>query len=464
MKNTKNQISKIIAYYILIVCLAFAALFVLATPALADTALSVQVEINGETTAVKDYSNEELSALPQTQLKYSSLDATSSPVVILAEGVTLDKLLQSLGIPVADVSSVHLKSSDGWQRSFSAAEYLRTTRYYYSGIVDGYDTTSTDPPEFAPDTDKTKQTVATMLALKSYEGRLESEPKAGSMTSDYGIRFCFGQTAITDSVMLNYGRHINKIVFELDDSTTYTPPEGGSAGDDSTKPTSKDGLAEEIENEGLKADTLTITVGYYGGTYYTKKVFNLAELQALPHVKQVYSYLDNMPAVCLDSAVGVRLTDIMDAAGIDVNSIQSFNFYCTDVARTWYMSTTKEYLLDTERFYYPNLPEHWDYDEAVATAGATADKVPVDTIIAWQDNWRRFATKADFDQMTDSTRFRLLFGQSDVKTPTGSRSAKWIHTIAVTLGGTPPAGITLDASALQLEVGSEISGECHAED
>ena len=450
----KQKIQKYIIYLVSL-CMALFIVFTGSIPALADTALSVQVTKSGKTVTVKEYSFEELNKLPSVQLSYSSLDAMSSPVKILAEGITVNNLLQALDIPVSDVVSMRLSSSDGWQHSFSSEEYLNSSRYYYNGIVDGYDTESGDPPEFIADTDQNKQQVPIVLALKSYEGRFENEPQSGSLTENNGIRFCFGQVAITDKVMLDYGKHINKIVFELNDSTDYVLSDGDSVVTDDSSPVSENGVVEEIDTQGLAADTLTITVGYYGGNYYTKKVFTLKELQAMDQVKQVYSYIDNMPAVCLDSAVGVRLTDIMDAAGIDVNSIQSYHFYCTDIARTWYLTLPKDYLLDTMRFYYPNLPAHWDYDEAVATIGATDGAIPVDTIIAWQDNWRRFATEPNFDQMTGTTCFRLLFGQTDVKTPTSSRSAKWIHTIAVTLGGTPPAGITLDESALDLEVGSE---------
>ena len=451
----KKQKSPKYISYLVSLCMALIIVFTGSIPALADTALSVQVAKSGKTVTVKEYSIEELSKLPSLQLSYSSLDAMSSPVKILAEGITVNNILKALEIPVSDVVSINLSSSDGWQHSFSSEEYLNSSRYCYEGIVDGYDTESSDPPEFISGTDQNRQQVPIVLALKSYEGRFETEPQPESLTESNGIRFCFGQIAITDKVMLDYGKHIKKITFELKDSADYVLPDGGSVVADDSFPVSENGIAEEIDNQGLAADTLTITVGYYGGNYYTKKVFTLEELQSMDQVKQVYSYIDNMPAVCLDSAVGVCLTDIMDAAGIDINSIQSFHFYCTDIARTWYLTLPKDYLLDTMRFYYPNLPYHWDYDEAVATVGATDGAIPVDTIIAWQDNWRRFATEPDFDQMTGTTRFRLLFGQTDVKTPTSSRSAKWVHTIAVTLGGTPPAGITLDESALDLEVGSE---------
>ena len=64
-------------------------------------------------------------------------------------------------------------------------------------------------------------------------------------------------------------------------------------------------------------------------------------------LQQIYTIIDNMPAVCMDAAVGVRLADILKTAGIDLNSIQLLNFYCADVANTWYTSYSKTALLDT---------------------------------------------------------------------------------------------------------------------
>jgi hypothetical protein len=202
------------------------------------------------------------------------------------------------------------------------------------------------------------------------------------------------------------------------------------------------------------ATTLTINVGYYGGPYYLKKVYTLGDLEALPQAEQAYTYIDAMPAVVVDSAQGVRLTDLLADAGIDVNSVEGFNFYATDVEKGWYESLTKPFLLDTPRYYYPNLPTHWDFETQSAIPGAVFGAVRVDTIIALHDNWKRFATAPDFSVRDTSSRYRLLFGQTDTTTREASRSVKWVHAIDVLLGGTPPTGVTLSQDLANVEVGS----------
>ncbi|MEG1500850.1 MAG: hypothetical protein RR396_02740, partial [Clostridiales bacterium] len=170
---------------------------------------------------------------------------------------------------------------------------------------------------------------------------------------------------------------------------------------------------------------------------------------------QPYTFIDNMPAVVLDSVVGVKLADILKAAGIDVNSIESFHFYCSDVEKSWYQSINKQYLLDTIRYYYPQLPQCWDSEEGIALQGATDNGVVVETVISLEENWCRFGTAADFSHLTAESRFRLAFGQTDTKTSTASRSARWIHTIEVMLGGTADKNAVIDKTVLSQEVGSQ---------
>jgi hypothetical protein len=63
-------------------------------------------------------------------------------------------------------------------------------------------------------------------------------------------------------------------------------------------------------------------------------------------------------------------------------------------------------------------------------------------MIALSDDWNRSLAGAsfgsDYSNLNTSTRFRLIFGQTDAKERTASRSAKWIYAIEVTLGGAPP--------------------------
>ena len=504
----------------------------------ADSDLQVRVNVNGGEVTVADFTTEDLKAMTQTRLTYSSLDPMPAPSITLAEGVLLSDLLAKCNIDIDDISAIKLYSSDGWSHSFSRASLLDTKRYDYPDIVKGWDSASENPPEFLSGTENNKTLVAPMLALKSFQERYNSSLSWDKISDAEGVKFCYGQADIDEQSMLYFGKYINKIditlaagtpfisllangqyfkpgssitlsgstqniksvdisvtdsngqkiasfanvaaapgsfnfnftlaadvaegkyqikavsgnyqaAFTMNISASGKPP-AVSTGSQENSPTG----GSSIGVQGVPADSLTVMVGYYGGPYLTKKVFTLEEIQQLPQVKQAYTFIDSMPAVVVDSAVGVKLTDILESSGIDVNSAEAFYFYCSDLSSSWYETLPKSYLLDTPRYYYPNLPKCWDSDNGLATDGATEGAVPVDTIIAYEDNWQRFGTKADFGDMDTSSRFRLVFGQGDTTTCAASRSAKWIHSIEVMLGGTPPSGVTLDKAALALKVGS----------
>jgi hypothetical protein len=146
----------------------------------------------------------------------------------------------------------------------------------------------------------------------------------------------------------------------------------------------------------------------------------------------------------------------MDAAGIDIGSVQTFNFWTKDKTTDYYNSLTKTFLIDTPRFCYYSLPDNWDKDEQAANEYATLDAVRVPTMIALADDWQRVIAGATFgsgfDNLTDTKRFRLVYGQTDAVSHTASDSAKWIHSIEVTLGGAPT--ITLDTDIMDAVVGS----------
>lgn len=449
---------------ILTVLLCAASLLPLSSPAAvaADAILTVYISDGGKTVKAAAYNLDDLEAIGLEQQSYSSLNSEKAPVTIIAEGVTVSRLLDALSIPQNDVQTLAFSATDGWSRSCNASAYIYSDRYFYSGIISGYDIDASEEfesPTFIEGAENNRRTVPAMLAVRSYEGRFEDNPSTDRLSETGALRFCHGQSSITDAVMLDYGKNINGMTITLKSDSLYALPEGEEVERESASlpDIPVGGMPEELDTVGLKADTMTITVGYYGGTYYTKKVFTYEEMVEMSTVQQVYSYIDNMPAVCLTAAVGVPLTRLLEEAGVDINSVQSFNFFCADVSKTWYTSIAKTQLLDTPRFYYPNLPTRWDYDEMQPMSMATADAVEVETILAVSDKWRRFATELDFSDMTDSTRYRLVFGQANVYDLEASRSAKWVHTIAVTLGGVPPKGISTDFSVLDGKVGSTYS-------
>lgn len=218
---------------------------------------------------------------------------------------------------------------------------------------------------------------------------------------------------------------------------------------------------DDDEFNGCAADTLTVKVGYFGGPYYEKAVFTLDELWNMDVVYADYTFIDNMPSVVIDHVAGVRLADLMDEAGIDLNSIQTFYFWTRDKQSDYFTSYSKAELIDTARYCYYSLPDNYDDEEGKGNEFATSYGIPVDTVIALADDWNRTIAGAtfgsDYLDLNTNTRFRLIFGQTDTVTRTADRSAKWIHEIVVELDGAPM--LTLDASVLQGEVGSVLRTE-----
>ena len=214
---------------------------------------------------------------------------------------------------------------------------------------------------------------------------------------------------------------------------------------------------DDDEFSGYKAEKLSIEVGYFGQTdYYPKAEFTVDQLRALGTVKADYTFIDNMPSVVIDHVEGVRLSDIMEAAGIDIGSVQSFNFWTNDKADGYFTSLTKSELIDTPRYCYYSLPENFDQASGSGNAHAGDVKDRVDTVIALGDDWNRCIAGgtfgSDYLNLNTNTRFRLIFGQTDTYTRTANSSAKWIHKITVTFGGSPT--ISLGDSALSGKVGS----------
>ena len=218
---------------------------------------------------------------------------------------------------------------------------------------------------------------------------------------------------------------------------------------------------DDDEFDGYAADTLTVKVGYFGGPYYEKAVFTLDELWAMDVVYADYTFIDNMPSVVIDHVAGVRLADLMDAAGIDLNSVQTFYFWTRDKQSDYYTSYSKTALIDAPRYCYYSLPDNYDDEGGGPNELATSYGVPVETVLALGDDWNRCIAGAtfgsDYLNLNTNTRFRLVFGQTNGYEQTASRSAKWIHESVVELGGAPV--LTLDAFDLEGEVGSVLRTE-----
>jgi hypothetical protein len=216
--------------------------------------------------------------------------------------------------------------------------------------------------------------------------------------------------------------------------------------------------SDDIDN--LAADTLTISVGYFGGTYATRKVFTLDDLWSMNVVYEDYTFIDGNNTLIIDHVAGVPIADLMESAGIDIGSVQKFYFSSND---GYLRAFDKAFLFDTPRYCYYNLPTHFDFNEGRGVDGAEEGAVRVQSVIALADDWGRCygdergaSFGSDYQNLNEKTRFRLIFGQTDVVTPAAQDSAKWIYKIDVMLGGAP------DGVANELPdgtVGSEFNSE-----
>jgi hypothetical protein len=218
------------------------------------------------------------------------------------------------------------------------------------------------------------------------------------------------------------------------------------------------------------ATSLTIKAGTDASSnpttiYTTLRTFSEEEMTSRATKQEIYSYFDSMPTPVMDAATGVTLADLLDEVGIDLDNVNRFYFYTTDITTGPYKNITKAALYDTERYYFPLIDDSWDYEEYKPAASGewgddpTAGKVPVKPMLAVSDNWLRVLNEGvpNFGTQDTSNRFRLMSGQTEVEylngTTTASTSAKWVHEICVRLTSAAVTGVSLDQSALTLAPG-----------
>ena len=210
-------------------------------------------------------------------------------------------------------------------------------------------------------------------------------------------------------------------------------------------------------------DKLTIKIGYYGWSpsdYVEKAVFSASDLYDMGCVTSDYTYWDGSKRVAIDSSMGVPLSTVLDAAGIDQSSIASLDFWTADSGGGAFTSFTWQQLLGTKRYYFNNLPAYFSIDEGGNVVcdvdGAWKEARRVSPMMALEENWTWYEIGTEDAAGTDNygtaNRFRLNFGQTDPMERRTFNSAKMVHTIYVMFSGTPV--LTSDETNIDGKVGS----------
>ena len=211
------------------------------------------------------------------------------------------------------------------------------------------------------------------------------------------------------------------------------------------------------EAAGTVTDTLTVRVGYYGmeqHRYVEVATYHWSELyDALPLHYEAYSFFrstdDGTYNTVIDSAYGFYLADLLDYAGIYSGDIAVVAFYTRDQSVGFFTSFTYADLFGTQRYYYNDLSAHISpvYDENGTLTGYDGDEAwndcwTVQPMLALEDSWVSYEigtehTAPNYSSLGTGNRFRLLFGQSYPLECRTNQSAKYTHTLFITLQGAP---------------------------
>ena len=202
-------------------------------------------------------------------------------------------------------------------------------------------------------------------------------------------------------------------------------------------------------------DSISVCIGYFGWSedeYVQQAKFSWQELDDWNGSGRTY----------LAFARGFYIRDLLDYAGVDVNSIASIDFFTKDHSVGAYRSFTKYALLDQPRYYFPNLAGDAETGELYAWDGGDdlwVGAYQVEPMLALEDytEWDTagfdFESYADESLFSTGSRFHLFFGQASPEEAATSSAAKYVYKILVTFSGTPV--LSSEESNLDLVVGSD---------
>ena len=201
-------------------------------------------------------------------------------------------------------------------------------------------------------------------------------------------------------------------------------------------------------------DSISVCIGYFGWAedeFVEKAKFTWQELDdwyggALDTHEEFYSYSNGSGRTYLVYARGFYIRDLLDYAGVDVNSIASIDFFTKDHSNGAYRSFTKYALLDQPRYYFPNLAADPETGELYAWDGGDdlwVGAYQVEPMLALEDYTEWDTSGFDFESYVDESlfstgnRFHLFFGQASPEEAATSSAAKYVYKILVTFSGTP---------------------------
>lgn len=291
-KLNKSRFHKLLAC--LVVLSMIAGFFGVITPQAAYADEPVVLTVTGSgVTAAKDFTLQELKALPQFTETYSGNNSTGSHKTKTGTGPTLESVLTASGLK-DDAETIKFWSNDSDDgKELNMKELLQDTRYYFPNA----------------DSEDGKKEVQAILALDLDGGRL-----------------LFGQKTVTEQNYNNFFKYLCSV----------NEQEGTHKG--------QYGKIEVIGNKPPAALTI------FGDGVEQTKEFTLEELQNLTQVTNKYSTYNQFPAwKSYVDVQGPTVKSLLDLAGLkETATVITFKAYDNFIA-----TFTKQQLLDDTRYYFP---------------------------------------------------------------------------------------------------------------
>lgn len=223
-------------------------------------------------------------------------------------------------------------------------------------------------------------------------------------------------------------------------------------------------------------ETLIVRVQYAGergGKIREKARFTKSQLNAMNAATQRYTNVTDVGTILAIIARGPKLSAVIDAAGIDSNSIKHITFRTTDgtgADQHYSRNFTVSQHLTAARYYYPKLQQNYERHEdntLTPLTGSLRGRTQVPSILAVES----FSTKQPSKtpqpaDMTGKESYRFCLGQTaleeNVKTRPGygggdvtaMESTESIFGMDITLYGSPVKGLSLDLDSKTVKVGS----------
>ena len=220
-------------------------------------------------------------------------------------------------------------------------------------------------------------------------------------------------------------------------------------------------LEVRVQYEGWREDKIPV-----------KASFTRTQLESIGNQVYKYANVTDVATLLRIVARGPRVVDVIEAAGIDRNSIKYIVFRTTDGSgkdRRFSMQL-EPWEYETERFYYPNLAKNYERDNEECiiypNKGSLSGAIKVPAILGLS----YYCTKTDQREISESKMvkedlLRLCIGQTTLQEEqwsdygysgdvTSHESVQSIFGMDVVLKGSPISGMNLAIDQLDLKVGS----------